>query len=139
MKRLLFKPLRRTRKIIKYSVITSSIGLSIAYGIYSYDAGFKRQCDFYIRALPVLAHYKLTDYKHKYLYSLSWFKNEITLAEEYQALHGKYAQTILDVILELRGLYVKAGQFATSRPDVVPDVWIDKLRSLQVRQLSCHI
>lgn len=126
--------MKRFRKIIKYSLITTSIGGSIGYGIYSYDAGFKRQCDFYIKAFPCLAHYKMVEYTHEYLYKPSWipfFKTDKTLDDKYEELHEQYAQYILDVILELKGLYVKAGQFATGRPDVVPQCWINKLRVLQ--------
>lgn len=128
----------RTKKLIKYSLITGSIGGVIGYGVYAYDPGFKRQCDFYIKAFPCLAHYKYVEYTHEYLYKPKWipyFKSDKTLDEKYEELHEKYAQFVLDVILELKGLYIKAGQFATGRPDVTPQCWIDKLRTLQVLKL----
>eukprot|EP01084_Bolivina_argentea_P153986 268458_1 len=124
----------KTRKFIKYSLIGSSTLATIGYGIYSFDTGFKRQCDFYLKAFPVLAHYKYIELTHEYIYEsqyIPFFKTNKTLDEKYDELHEKYAQFILDVILELKGLYVKAGQFATSRPDIVPKSWIDKLRILQ--------
>ena len=128
----------RTRKFVKYSLIAGGVGGAIGFGIYSYDPGFKRQCDFYVRAFPALAHYKWMELTHQYLYEpeiIPFFHSDKTLDEKYEELHQKYAQYILDVILDLKGLYVKAGQFATSRPDVTPPSWIDKLRTLQVSDL----
>lgn len=129
------KRFHRTRKLFKYSLIAGGAGGTVGYGIYSYDPGFKRQCDFYVRAFPVFAHYKWMELTHYYLYEpefIPFFHSEETLDEKYEKLHQKYSQYILDVILKLKGLYVKAGQFATSRPDVTPPSWIDKLRTLQV-------
>ena len=34
-------------------------------------------------------------------------------------------------ILELEGLWVKLGQFMSTRADVVPDAWVQELKKLQ--------
>ena len=34
-------------------------------------------------------------------------------------------------VLELEGLWVKLGQFMSTRADVVPDAWVQELKKLQ--------
>ena len=38
----------------------------------------------------------------------------------FQKLHERYADTALDIILSLRGLFVKIGQLASMRDDAMP-------------------
>ncbi|QDZ22040.1 protein kinase [Chloropicon primus] len=47
------------------------------------------------------------------------------------AAHEKNARLLYDGILELKGLWVKAGQFLSSRPDVVPMEYVRVLSDLQ--------
>ena len=46
-------------------------------------------------------------------------------------LHEKAADDILNAILHMRGAYVKIGQVMSSRPDVIPKAWVERLSSLQ--------
>jgi len=46
-------------------------------------------------------------------------------------LHAKYAPVALDVILALRGFYIKVGQFASARADIVPREYLQQFRVLQ--------
>ena len=109
-------------KTLKYTVYGVGICGAGVGGYALYDSGFRRQMQFYRRAGPILMHYKYVEYTY----------DPKKIESKYQQLHEKYAQQILDIILDLRGLYVKAGQFMTGRPDVTPRQWIDKLRVLQV-------
>lgn len=49
----------------------------------------------------------------------------------WQALHRRNSQRVMQLMLDLRGLWVKAGQYLSSRPDVMPDEYIDLMSSLQ--------
>jgi len=49
----------------------------------------------------------------------------------YEKLHNRYAQPALDLILHLRGLYVKLGQVMSSRPDFMPPQYIHVFTELQ--------
>eukprot|EP00127_Corallochytrium_limacisporum_P001242 Clim_evm12s47 gene=Clim_evmTU12s47 len=51
--------------------------------------------------------------------------------EWYETAHRKYSVIVYNDMVKLRGLWVKAGQFMSSRADVVPDTWIKALRGLQ--------
>lgn len=46
-------------------------------------------------------------------------------------LHKMHAPEGLDVILELRGLFVKIGQLMSSRADFIPRPYVDAFSSLQ--------
>lgn len=52
-------------------------------------------------------------------------------AATWHRLHEMHAQDSLDIILELRGLFVKIGQVMSSRADFVPRQYCDKFASLQ--------
>mmetsp|Transcript_113052 Transcript_113052/g.365087 ORF Transcript_113052/g.365087 Transcript_113052/m.365087 type:complete len:528 (-) Transcript_113052:78-1661(-) len=49
----------------------------------------------------------------------------------FERLHATYAPTALGIILALRGFYVKAGQFASARADIVPHAYLEQFRQLQ--------
>ena len=53
-----------------------------------------------------------------------------TKAEEFAKLHDKYAQSSLELIMSLRGLYIKFGQAAASSP-FVPQAYRTKFKQLQ--------
>jgi aarF domain-containing kinase len=51
--------------------------------------------------------------------------------EAYDVLNRRFATTIYDVIVRLRGYYIKLGQVGSLRPDVLPEAWVDELAKLQ--------
>jgi predicted unusual protein kinase regulating ubiquinone biosynthesis (AarF/ABC1/UbiB family) len=51
--------------------------------------------------------------------------------EIYRNLHETYSPRTLALLLEMRGLFVKIGQVLSSRPDFMPQQYIDQLQSLQ--------
>jgi aarF domain-containing kinase len=85
-----------------------------------------RAFKFWRRVGPIVLHYKLTQ---------AWMKGSNAGARKRAAtwnrLHEMHAQDSLDVILELRGLFVKIGQVMSSRADFVPMQYCDKFSSLQ--------
>ena len=50
---------------------------------------------------------------------------------EWDSLHNKYAKSTVDTMRRMLGSYVKLGQFLALRPDIVPQVWTDELRTLE--------
>jgi len=83
---------------------------------------------------PIIAHYKFTQSwvemrRTKSRYSSGLSRQRVD--EIYDELHDKYATAGLDVILEMRGLFIKIGQVLSSRPDFIPKQFIDCFGSLQ--------
>ncbi|GMF19593.1 unnamed protein product [Phytophthora fragariaefolia] len=50
---------------------------------------------------------------------------------EYKKLHDKYAPAVFDIVLELKGFYVKLAQTGSTRPDVLPKQYLDRAAKLQ--------
>lgn len=51
--------------------------------------------------------------------------------EVYAKLNRAFATTIMDVILRLRGYYVKLGQLGSMQPEMLPEQWVEVLSTLQ--------
>jgi hypothetical protein len=49
----------------------------------------------------------------------------------FNEMHRLYANQLLNTILELRGFYIKIGQVMATRADILPPLWIEKLRTLE--------
>lgn len=45
--------------------------------------------------------------------------------------HRRWSRTVLGVAQDLRGWWVKVGQYLSTRGDVMPPEWIEELRVLQ--------
>ncbi|ORZ29529.1 ABC1 family-domain-containing protein [Catenaria anguillulae PL171] len=121
---------RQTVKFASSLMLRSTADASIIYGgvtAYKYHVmqdpdtidtvhGLQRQYKFYSTALPILAHYKGVEWQ------LDW--NNATQDERdvrFDELHDMYAPAAVDLVLGLRGLYVKIGQVAASRQDMLPE------------------
>ena len=85
-----------------------------------------RAIKFWRRVGPVVVHYKFTQ---------MWFRLANTdpaiRSKTWERLHAMHAPASLDVILELRGLFVKIGQVMSSRADFVPRQYVDCFHTLQ--------
>ena len=46
-------------------------------------------------------------------------------------VHKRMAALICRHMLEFQGLWIKVGQFLSTRADIMPDAWIEELRVLQ--------
>jgi aarF domain-containing kinase len=67
---------------------------------------------FWKRMFPIYLEYRITQFKS-------------TSDLEWKRLHEKYAPQVLDIILDLRGIYIKMGQVLSQRPDVMPKEYRD--------------
>ncbi|KAL4625109.1 hypothetical protein ACB092_05G000400 [Castanea dentata] len=73
-------------------------------------------------ALVIYLDYKVLQQREK------WASNPNTLWEK---AHERDAKRVLSLIIELGGLWVKLGQYMSTRADVLPDAYISRLKLLQ--------
>ena len=102
---------------------TIAVGAALAA---SQLQGVARSAGFWVRAMPIWLRYR----------RVGWLRrcgalDEDEAAAALEALHERAAEDILAAILHMRGAYVKIGQVLSSRPDVIPRAWVDKLSALQ--------
>lgn len=93
----------------------------VAYSYY--DTGFGRQCTFWSTVVPAATQYMACSMRHKKT-------DPEKRASEFGKLHDKYAPISLELIMSLRGLYVKFGQAAASSP-FVPAAYRTQFKTLQ--------
>ena len=96
-------------------------GATVAYAYV--DTGFGRQCEFWRTVVPAAVQYATCAVRHRK-------SDPETKSAEYKRLHDKWAPISLDLILSLRGLYVKFGQAAASSP-FVPQAYRSAFKALQ--------
>jgi aarF domain-containing kinase len=86
----------------------------------------RRALYFWRHAGPMVVHYKFTEW---------WLgKSEAPLERRnhvYGKLHDRYSEPSLQIILHLKGLYVKIGQIMSSRPDFVPEQYVRLFATVQ--------
>ncbi|KAJ6812276.1 uncharacterized protein M6B38_149255 [Iris pallida] len=85
---------------------------------------YKRRLKVFTVALVVYLDYKATQNRAKWVNGAEkdvlWGKT-----------HRRNARRVLNLIIELEGLWVKLGQYLSTRADVLPEVYICLLRQLQ--------
>ena len=79
---------------------------------------------------PVILAYRFVEKKQQIRRYLNHENPQLEDAE-WDALHDKYAKPTVDCMRRMLGSYVKLGQFLALRPDIVPQVWTDELRTLE--------
>ncbi|KAI8825167.1 ABC1 family-domain-containing protein [Fimicolochytrium jonesii] len=72
---------------------------------------------------PVYVRYRWVEWKTKSL-------SEEAKSREFEALHAKDAPKVLETILRLRGIFIKMGQFACTRADILPETYRNTLSFL---------
>ncbi|KAF3968577.1 hypothetical protein CMV_007550 [Castanea mollissima] len=82
---------------------------------------FRRRVRVFTMALVIYLDYKVLQQREK------WASNN-TLWEK---AHERDAKRVLSLIIELGGLWVKLGQYMSTRADVLPDAYISRLKLLQ--------
>jgi len=120
-----------------------------------------RTFTFWKRAAPIILHYKFTQtwlYLHSNPHhpirendnednvnngnihskrkqrSLPWkfqYYNQQKRDDIYKTLHDQYAPEALDIILQMRGLFIKIGQVLSSRPDFIPEAYVNIMQTVQ--------
>ncbi|KAK4591570.1 hypothetical protein RGQ29_021679 [Quercus rubra] len=83
---------------------------------------FRRRVRVFTMALVIYLDYKVLQQREK------WASNPNTLWEK---AHERNAKRVLSLIVELGGLWVKLGQYMSTRADVLPDAYISRLKMLQ--------
>lgn len=86
---------------------------------------FKRGCVFWMRVGHIYFTYKLCQLK---TFLLRRSKERADAA--FEKLHEKNSDRFVDLCLELRGFYVKTGQFLGTRYDFMPRIYCTKLAML---------
>ncbi|DAZ93663.1 TPA: hypothetical protein N0F65_012871 [Lagenidium giganteum] len=105
---------------------TTAIGTTgVAYQSAN-DEGFRRSLYFWRKAFPVYLHYRTTQ-----LYMETTGVPEEEQDREYERLHEMHAPDLFDIVLELKGFYIKLAQTGSTRPDFLPKQYIDRAATLQ--------
>lgn len=60
-----------------------------------------------------------------------WIKNKSKKASVWKKAHERNARRILKFMIQMEGLWVKLGQYLSTRADVLPEPYIQLLKQLQ--------
>ena len=103
-------------------------GIGAAYSYYesSNNIHFVRNVRLWKELGPVVANYRMLEIKLKYF---PQSEEEETAA--YNILHERYSSKVMSTLRDLRGFYIKVGQVMANRNDILPDIYIEKLRDLE--------
>ncbi|GLD92079.1 hypothetical protein PINS_up000612 [Pythium insidiosum] len=100
-------------------------GSTVAYKAQS-DEGFGRSVYFWRKAFPIYAHYRATQLYMEYM--------KIPESEQdlvYEQLHEQHAPEVFEIVLELKGFYIKLAQTGSTRADFLPKQYLDRACALQ--------
>lgn len=134
--------LSATRTIVRRGALglagTAAAGTTVAATYASTDqgAGFRREVQFWSKICPVVADYYVhTAQSSPYVKLQSYLANEDDEDNEEEArrrrkrakldeLHERHAPDILNVMLDLKGLYIKLGQGECFEQDLPYDSYV---------------
>ncbi|CAM8991899.1 unnamed protein product [Rhodiola kirilowii] len=85
---------------------------------------YKRRMKVFAAALFIYLDYKALQHREKWT-------NKSKRAAMWERAHERNANRVLNLMIELEGLWVKLGQYLSTRADVLPDAYITLLRQLQ--------
>ncbi len=127
--RSILQPLR----LVKYTLGTGLLtGLGFAsYTIYESGPEWekiRRTSYFWSRMIPVYLHYR----GQQLYFQLLPAKTSEEEDQAWLKLHNKYCDYVFNVVLHQRGVYIKLGQIASTRPDIIPKPYLKKFALLQV-------
>jgi aarF domain-containing kinase len=94
------------------------------------DPGLSRQSVFWSKVGQGVVHYTYTKKRHDFYEWRGEAVEKDARKEDFKKLHDMYAPAGLDLILSLRGLYIKFGQAASVSP-FVPDAYRNIFKQLQ--------
>ena len=107
-----------------------ALGVAIpTYMVYKHqtDEGFRRATRLYSVAGPVVLAYRFTELKHQMMTP----KSQEASDAEWAALDEEHSETILDLLNELQGMFIKYGQTGAGLTNTLSKTWIEKLRTLE--------
>lgn len=140
--RMSFRFLSSTPKKVSFALASTAVTGATGAAVYVYsNDGLSRQAYFWSRVFPIVADYWIQTSSRS---PLVHYRNYKTLvsddAEEWrekykqltiQKLHEKHAPSILQVMLNLKGLYIKLGQVLSVTALPVPEPYRVLFRTLQ--------
>ncbi|XP_057524028.1 uncharacterized protein LOC130803845 isoform X2 [Amaranthus tricolor] len=86
---------------------------------------YKRRIKVFTLALIIYLDYKALQQRGK------WIKNKTKKAALWKKAHERNARRILNFMIQMEGLWVKLGQYLSTRADVLPEAYIQLLKQLQ--------
>ncbi|GAB2222960.1 hypothetical protein Droror1_Dr00017092 [Drosera rotundifolia] len=86
---------------------------------------YKRRVKVFGLALLIYMDYKALQQRGK------WFKSKAKEDAVWKKAHERNAKRVLQLMIELEGLWVKLGQYLSTRADVLPVAYINLLKQLQ--------
>lgn len=124
------------RRLVKFAVgttLVTGVGF-LSYTIY--EAGsewekIRRTSYFWSRMIPVYLRYRYQQFYFKLFPAKSPEEEDRIWLD----LHNKYCDYVFNVVLHQRGVYIKLGQIASTRPDIIPKPYLKKFAQLQVRYI----
>mmetsp|Transcript_21587 Transcript_21587/g.50368 ORF Transcript_21587/g.50368 Transcript_21587/m.50368 type:complete len:622 (+) Transcript_21587:104-1969(+) len=137
VERLVDSSRRSLRQVAKRAASSPVLGPAVGVlgcGLVGYScgpaldafSGVSRAFKFWSRALPIYLDYRWMDWR------LSLSSHEVAEKEQHWSeAHERHGPQVLQLLLDLRGFYVKVGQVASTFPDVFPSQYIDSLKALQ--------
>ncbi|KAL2517415.1 ABC1 family protein [Abeliophyllum distichum] len=84
----------------------------------------KRRMKVFALAVVIYLDYKALQQREKWI-------SKTKRASLWEKAHERNAKRVLHLIVELEGLWVKLGQYLSTRADVLPPAYIDHLKKLQ--------
>ena len=111
-------------RVAQTVTVCSAASVASACVARQYNEGFDRACRFWSTVAPIYAHYRIVQLRFR-------DSNEARYRQELQALHRRYADDALAIVLSLRGLFIKIGQLASMRDDTMPEEYLVRFRRLQ--------
>lgn len=125
----------RPRRLLKFALGTTALtGVGfLSYTIYESGAEwekFRRTSYFWSRMIPVYLRYRL----QQVYFQLFPAKTPEEEDAAWLRLHNKYCDYVFNVVLHQRGVYIKLGQIASTRPDIIPKPYLKKFAQLQVSE-----
>jgi hypothetical protein len=96
-------------KVRTSHVVTAALAIGGGATVYTHwdtsaAASLQRQATFWMRVAPVIADYYYITLKMKH-----WQKDAAARGQVLRLRHEKHSSTMLNVMLELKGLYIKLG------------------------------
>ncbi|KAL2896746.1 hypothetical protein RDABS01_038530 [Bienertia sinuspersici] len=86
---------------------------------------YKRRIKVFTLALLIYLDYKALQKRSK------WIKSKTKEATLWKKVHERNARRLLNFMVQMEGLWVKLGQYLSTRADVLPEAYIRCLKQLQ--------
>jgi predicted unusual protein kinase regulating ubiquinone biosynthesis (AarF/ABC1/UbiB family) len=120
-------PFRTAINVAKAVVGFAAVLLAAIALLYVSHRGFRRTVQFWTSVSPLIAEYKLLEWKCRFLDC-----SEADRTSQALEFHKKTAPKIVGVVLRLGGIYIKIGQLlSTVGSGVLDDAYVSALKSLQ--------